>query len=130
MINEWLKIPYKDHGRDITGCDCWGLVRIARLELRGEELPSYGMVKPGNKFELTHAADAIIHDYEFKQIAIPKTGTIATVWRGALCYHVGIVVMCDCGLGVLETNSKSGARVKRLVDFNLANYDVRYYDND
>jgi len=130
MIHEWLKIPYKDHGRDLTGCDCWGLVRIARRALRGEDLPSCGLVSPGNKFELTHAANSVIRHRKFNQIAIPKTGTIATVWRGALCYHVGIVVDGDYGLCVLHTRAKTGTSVMKINDFNVAYYDVRYYDND
>jgi cell wall-associated NlpC family hydrolase len=35
-------LPYRDKGRDRAGLDCWGLVRLAFLELRGIELPAYG----------------------------------------------------------------------------------------
>lgn len=39
--NSYIGIPYKLHGREMSGLDCWGLVRqVYRREL-GVELPSY-----------------------------------------------------------------------------------------
>lgn len=34
-------IPFREKGRDRAGCDCWGCVRLAFLEGKGIELPSY-----------------------------------------------------------------------------------------
>ena len=45
MLPEWvieyLKIPFKEKGRDRTGLDCYGLVRLVFQEQRQIELPSY-----------------------------------------------------------------------------------------
>jgi len=38
--NKYIEIPFVDHGRDWTGCDCYGLGRLALKEECGIELPS------------------------------------------------------------------------------------------
>jgi probable lipoprotein NlpC len=45
MIPAWVGpfvgIPYADKGRNRSGVDCWGLIRLALLETFGVVLPSY-----------------------------------------------------------------------------------------
>lgn len=129
MINDWLRIPYRDHGRDWAGCDCWGLVRMVRFALRGDFLPSYGGIDPQDKPALTAAAGEVMSLDGFRECE-PRLGAIAAVWRGALCLHVGIVVEVEGRLAVLETGRRIGARWLRLADFGQVYRDVRFYDND
>jgi len=129
VINDWLSIPYKPYGRDLDGCDCWGLVRLVREELRGDILASYGSIDPASKYELTEAAYTVAKTGRFSSPKHIRTGTIATVWRGLLCVHVGIVVEADGRLAVLETTQKHGTRWMLIADFHRAYLDVRYYDN-
>lgn len=37
----WVGIPFKEHGRDFNGCDCWGLVRLWYKDKYNVHLPSY-----------------------------------------------------------------------------------------
>lgn len=37
----YIGLPYVDKGRDRTGCDCWGGVRLVLGEVFGVELPDY-----------------------------------------------------------------------------------------
>lgn len=40
----YVGIPWVDGGRDMTGCDCWGLVRLIHQREAEIELPSYGEI--------------------------------------------------------------------------------------
>ncbi len=37
----YVGIPYRDHGSDWSGCDCWGLVRLIYRQRAGITLPDY-----------------------------------------------------------------------------------------
>lgn len=129
MDHAWLHIPYVEFGRDGQGADCWGLVRIARKSLRGDDLDSYAQISPQDKVALTKAANAEIKAKRFAPCE-PKIGAIATVWRNVICYHVGIVIKLDGRFHVLDTTYKVGPRLRLLADFERRYSKVVYFDND
>lgn len=126
LINDWIKIPYLDYGRDAAGADCWGLTRLVRQALRGDVLGNYLWISPDDKPHATQAArDTIAAGWETGP-AVP--GSIATVWRFGLFIHSGVVIECDGMLGVIDTSRKTGARWQRLTDFERHHRQVIYYD--
>lgn len=40
-LSSFVGIPFAEHGRDRTGLDCWGLLRLVYAERFGLVLPSY-----------------------------------------------------------------------------------------
>lgn len=128
-IDDFLATNYVKFGRSLPDLDCWGLVRLARVELFNRELlPSYVEIDPQDKRELTTATLNVQAVGEFKEVPL-TVGAIATAWRGRLCVHVGIVVECDGRLWVLETDEATGPALTRPQLFESRYTQVIYYDN-
>lgn len=127
-VNRLLTIPYIDYGRDVRGCDCWGLVRLVRHQLRGDWLPAFGRVCPDDKRQITQNAATLFAPMR-EQIQ-PRPGALAAVWRGRLCLHMGIVILVEGVLAVLETNRATGVRWFRIGDYNAMHQRVTYHDCD
>lgn len=41
FLNKYISIPYKDHGLDFQGVNCWGLLYLIYLTERGITVPTY-----------------------------------------------------------------------------------------
>lgn len=58
----YVGLPYRQHGRDRSGVDCWGLARLPLAEIKGVNLPLWDTVGPENSVVLGEAVDAGRHD--------------------------------------------------------------------
>lgn len=129
MINKYLMATYIKGGRGPNELDCWGLVRLARVELFGKSLlPSYSDVDPQDKRRLTEACKQVASAHQLKQCE-PTEGAIATAWRGKLCVHVGLVVNADGRQWILETDEASGPCLTPIPTFESNYSKVIYYDD-
>jgi len=92
---EYVGIPYKPHGRDRLGCDCWGLLCMIWREQLGGNLPEYEGVDwyRGQKPSVI-GSDAIEYASKFRQVPIEE----ARLGDGILMrmrghpFHVGLVL--------------------------------------
>lgn len=130
-LNDLLSIPYVANGRGLDGCDCYGLVRLARVHLFGKPpMPSHGAVDGADKRSLTKAMrDESVHYDECS----PHPGAIAVAFRGCLCTHIAIVVEVDGRRMILETDEpgkgRHGPRLVNLRHFEKRFLKVVYYDD-
>lgn len=91
---KYIEIPYKDHGRDFDGCDCYGLVRLILKDEFDIELPDYS-----NDYidsEDGHVVSTLIDKYQ-PLIAgikkdVPDPGDIAVFNYSGMPCHVGLYV--------------------------------------
>lgn len=123
---EYVGIPYVTHGRDRSGCDCWGLLNLIWLEQFGFQPPKYeGADWYRGQKPAVIGTDAIEYASLFKQIESGKEQPgdgIALRMRG-YPFHVGIVIGTGYMLhthedaGVVIENYRSMTWEKRISGF-------------
>jgi cell wall-associated NlpC family hydrolase len=89
-IERYKGLPYTDHGRDMSGVDCWGLVCLVYREQLGVELPGWSA-----EYEQAHTVSvpAIRHCFKgWKEVVgRPAVGDLA-LFEIKSVFHVGIVL--------------------------------------
>lgn len=129
MINDLLSSTYVKGGRGPREFDCYGIVRAARQDLFGKRmLPAFDGVSPADKNSLTAACASVIEEYGFKRCDA-REGAIATAWGATLCHHVGIVVIADGRVWILESDEKVGPCLTSINRFEKRFQKVIYYDD-
>lgn len=109
--NQYVKVPFADRGRDWSGCDCWGLVRLVLQEQKKVSLPSV------LEYETCLAkkdAEALIDKGKalFGEVFKPKDFDVVVLKVSGLAAHVGIV--CNSGKSFLHVQDKIGATIESL----------------
>jgi cell wall-associated NlpC family hydrolase len=88
----YVGIPFKERGRDRSGCDCWGLVRLVLAEQKGIRLPAFD-----GRYESVRDRDLVQSiRREFaplcRRIEVPEPMDIVLFDFSAGALHVGLVV--------------------------------------
>lgn len=90
----YIGLPFRDHGRDRQGLDCWGLVRLVMAEQFGIALPSFA----GEYSRTTEVPriSALIERECAKWQEVPpgddKCGDVVIMRVRGRPLHVGIVI--------------------------------------
>jgi len=69
--SKYIGIPFKPHGRDRDGLDCWGLLRLIYYEELGIDLPSY--IANYSSTEDQHELSRLIREEMGPWFEIPMT---------------------------------------------------------
>lgn len=101
-LRELIGIPYKNHGRDLAGLDCWGLVMVASRELYGVEVPDYnGYADSCNGTQVAPLFDAR-KDWQFFKTTEANIGDVIVVRLAGYPVHAGIYTGDDFMLHTLH----------------------------
>ena len=88
--DDLIGIPFRDGGRDMTGLDCWGLVRIIYDRI-GIDLPDYHIAAANEP-----AVNAKMMDQEaqWQRLDHPEMGAVVLIANGACgrANHVGVYI--------------------------------------
>ena len=91
VLSSYIGIPWRDHGRDRNGCDCWGLVRLVYREQLEIDLPSFGddYVSTADRKALEALLSVGMDDWY--EVPRSRAMRLDVVLLRALPWHVGIV---------------------------------------
>jgi hypothetical protein len=123
----YVGIPYRDHGAERSGCDCWGLVRLVYRERAAIELPSYAgdYADEADSGGVASCVEAARASGAWRRVdGQPQPFDVAEMLsvlraRGGWSYpplHVGVVVTAGW---LLHTELATGARLVGLDDWAL-----------
>lgn len=111
MPSDLVGIPYRAGGRDRSGCDCWGLVRLWFAE-RGIDLPSYdGPTIPSGHPALAAARAGAS---AWRRVDAPRVGDLGLWTRPRRELHAG--VMAAPGMVLHNDSLSRGSAIVRVQD--------------
>lgn len=91
----YIGLPYVDGGRERSGLDCWGLIRLAYLELDGIALP----LLPGHydTLALARAIEEQAKGGDWTEVLRPKERDAVVMSLREAPHHIGIWTDADGG---------------------------------
>lgn len=111
----FIGLPFADKGRDWTGCDCWGFVRLVHAEHAGNELPSYAGLYPSSA-EQREVAAIVAREAQsplWLKIETPQPLDILWFRRGRLDAHCGLYLRPSLMMHMVEQDC---SKIERFDD--------------
>ncbi|MDE1151414.1 MAG: NlpC/P60 family protein [Micavibrio sp.] len=90
----YIGLPFRDHGRDRSGIDCWGLVRLVMAEQFGIALPSlaHEYAHTAEKNRIGPLIERESDNFTPLPAAAEKLGDIIVLRLHGQPMHVGLVL--------------------------------------
>lgn len=116
-VEEFLDIPFVDRGRNVRGCDCFGLVRLVLARRAGIILPDYGFVPAHARGKVNDAIeDSKANAGLWQGVSIGSAGALDVVpMTDIVVRQNGSSDVAECHVGlmvserhVLHTEKASG----------------------
>lgn len=126
---KYIGVPFKDHGFDLKGWHCWGLVRYVMLHERGIELPTYDAISADELIKIAREIQtqvgagpwvAVIGERRAFDVLLMRGRSDPNGPRSKLAVHCGIMVDSNTVLHVREgTHSVCVPITDRSVAFTI-----------
>lgn len=89
----YLGVPFKAHGRDKHGLDCWGLVCLFYSREYGIQLPSLdGLVRDVNNPLSVAIVMGTVDKSDWRKTPTPELGDVMLFGSSIAPYHVGLFI--------------------------------------
>lgn len=90
---DFIGLPYADKGRDRSGCDCWGFVRMVYADVAGIALPDYSMAytRPGDHASVANAVESGLRD-GWERVERPQTLDLLILRIAGRPWHCAVMV--------------------------------------
>lgn len=92
--NDYVGLPFLVDGRDRSGLDCWGLVRLVYAERLGIDLPSYGGIFTDQSRQTLSTVARLMEDQSrlWVEVDSPSEYDVILMRSSQLWCHVGLFV--------------------------------------
>lgn len=127
LIERLQEIPYVEGGRDLSGCDCWGLVILYYSHVYGFDMPKFEDIYYRSSVDYETTVESIEIEKNklgiFEEQITPEQGDIVLINARGRPLHMGIVldntdmVHTDKRHGVVIESYKGAKWVNRIVGF-------------
>jgi cell wall-associated NlpC family hydrolase len=89
-ISKLIGIPYKSHGRDYDGSDCWGILYLFYKDVLGIEIPKYdsGYIHADDFDSVSSKINS--HLNEWKEVKSPILGDVVLFNIAGKTVHAGV----------------------------------------
>lgn len=104
-VADYIGLPFRDHGRDRRGLDCWGLVRLVLAEQFGVSLIDFDYASTRDSDGIPAAIEAARP--EWSVVGDPQLGDVMVFNIGGQPMHVGLVI--ETGLMLHVSDDDRGA---------------------
>lgn len=111
--NDYISVPFEEHGRSVKGCDCWGLARLIYKEQLNIDLPAlldYKNTKDGKSiselYEIEHQEWEEIPIGQEKPFDVLVFKMLGLPTHIAVVVDKGLMIHCEkgCGTHISEYN--------------------------
>ncbi len=92
-LGHYIGLPFKEHGREKDGLDCWGLVRLVLAEQFGFHVPSYSgeYSRTSDSIAISHLIRRESADWRAVERGDENLGDVIVMRMRGQPMHVGLV---------------------------------------
>jgi len=91
-VNQYIGAPFKDHGRDPSGWDCWGLVWWCLQQHFNTIVPSYTEEYDSALARKSIAKAITTHRKEWYEVSRERPGDVLLLRMSGAPIHVGLCI--------------------------------------